>query len=77
MHRNIVFQAILAALLAAGCADCKEGPLDEGPGAIAGTVMAHDGEEPIVTPYDDCVLIMPSRRRQRGQTAVRFGRYIA
>ncbi len=43
----------------------------------AGTVVAHDGEEPIVTPYDDCVLIMPSRRRQRGQTAVRFGRYIA
>ncbi|MCH7793546.1 MAG: succinylglutamate desuccinylase, partial [Proteobacteria bacterium] len=43
----------------------------------AGTVLAHDGDEPIVTPYDDCVLIMPSRRLQPGQTAVRFGRYIA
>ena len=43
----------------------------------AGTVVAHDGNEPIVTPYNDCVLIMPTRRLQPGQTAVRFGRYIA
>jgi hypothetical protein len=28
------------------------------------------------TPYDDCVLIMPSRRSGRGQTAVRLGRYV-
>jgi len=29
------------------------------------------------TPYDDCVLIMPSRRLVKGQTAVRLGRYVA
>jgi hypothetical protein len=38
------------------------------------TVIAHDGEAPIRTPYDDCVLIMPSRRLVAGQTAVRLGR---
>jgi hypothetical protein len=41
-----------------------------------GTVIAHDGDEAIVTPYDDCILIMPSRRLTRGQTAVRLGRYV-
>jgi predicted deacylase len=40
----------------------------------AGTVIAHDGEQPIATPYDDCVLIMPAERCQPGQTAVRLGR---
>jgi predicted deacylase len=43
----------------------------------AGTVIAHDGGKAIRTPYDDCVLIMPSRRLQRGQTAVRLGRFTA
>ncbi len=43
--------------------------------ARAGTVIARDGERDIVTPYDDCVLIMPSRRLLRGQTAVRLGRF--
>ena len=42
----------------------------------AGTIIAHDGREPIRTPYDDCVLIMPSRRMAAGQTAVRLGRFI-
>ena len=28
------------------------------------------------TPYDDCVLIMPTRRPKRGETAVRLGRYV-
>lgn len=42
--------------------------------AKAGTVIAYDGEAPVVTPYDDCVLIMPSRRLVPGQTAVRLGR---
>ena len=28
------------------------------------------------TPHDDCVLIMPTRRPKRGETAVRLGRYI-
>lgn len=44
--------------------------------ARAGTVIGHDGDRPVVTPYDDCVLVMPSRRQARGQTAVRFGRLI-
>lgn len=41
----------------------------------AGTVIAHDGPKPVKTPYDDCVLIMPSRRTAAGQTAVRLGRF--
>jgi len=40
----------------------------------AGTVIGYDGDQPVCTPYDECVLIMPSRRLQKGQTAVRFGR---
>ena len=43
--------------------------------AKAGTVIARDGGREIRTPYDDCVLIMPSRRLGPGQTAVRLGRY--
>ncbi len=41
----------------------------------AGTVIARDGREAIRTPYDNCVLIMPTRRFSRGQTAVRLGRF--
>lgn len=41
-----------------------------------GSLLARDGDRPVVTPYDDCVLIMPSRRLQRGQTAVRLGRFL-
>ena len=41
-----------------------------------GTVIGYDGDRPVVTPYDNCVLIMPSRRLRRGESAVRFGRYI-
>ena len=44
--------------------------------AREGTVIAHDGEQPIRTPYDDCVLIMPSRRLGPGLTAVRLGRFV-
>ncbi len=44
--------------------------------AKAGTRIADDGDEPVVTPYDDCVLIMPSRRLRPGQTAVRLGRMV-
>ena len=43
----------------------------------AGTVLAHDGDDAITTPYDDCVLIMPSMRLKPGQTAVRLGRFVA
>jgi len=42
----------------------------------AGTVIGLDGETPVITPYDDCVLVMPSRRQMRGQTAVRMGRVV-
>ncbi len=41
----------------------------------AGTVIAHDGKAEIRTPYGNCVLIMPTRRVSRGQTAVRLGRF--
>ena len=44
--------------------------------AKAGTVIGYDGDTAIETPYDDCVLIMPSRRLQKGQSAVRFGRIV-
>ena len=41
----------------------------------AGTVIAHDAGEPVRTPYDDCVLVMPSVRQLRpGVTTVRLGR---
>ena len=42
----------------------------------AGTVIAWDGDKEIATPYDNCVLIMPSRRLRKGESAVRFG-YLA
>jgi predicted deacylase len=41
-----------------------------------GTLIGHDNGREIRTPYDDCVLIMPSRRLAKGQTAVRLGRYV-
>jgi predicted deacylase len=41
-----------------------------------GTEIARDGDKPVLTPYDECVLIMPSRRLTKGQTAVRLGRYL-
>jgi predicted deacylase len=44
--------------------------------AEAGTVIGHDGETPVVTPHDDCVLVMPSRRLDKGATAVRLGRFV-
>jgi hypothetical protein len=44
----------------------------------AGTVIAHDAGEPVRTPYDDCVLVMPSVRQLRpGVTTVRLGRRAA
>ena len=43
----------------------------------AGTVIAYDGALPVRTPYDDCVLVMPSRRLAPGFTAVRLGRFVA
>ena len=43
----------------------------------AGTLLARDGSAEIVTPYDDCVLIMPTRRPKKGETAVRLGRFVS
>jgi predicted deacylase len=40
-----------------------------------GTVIARDDTREVRTPYDNCVLIMPSRRLTKGQTAVRLGRF--
>jgi len=40
----------------------------------AGTLLGHDGERAVVTPYDDCMLVMPSKRLWPGQTAVRLAR---
>ena len=42
----------------------------------AGTVIGVDGDEEVRTPFDGCVLIMPSLRRRRGESAVRFGRLV-
>lgn len=42
----------------------------------AGTIIGHDGDRPVRTPYDSCVLIMPNRRRKAGDTAVRLGRFV-
>ena len=42
----------------------------------AGTVIGHDGDQPVTTPYDNCVLIMPSRRQTPGASAVRFGKFL-
>jgi predicted deacylase len=42
-----------------------------------GTLIGRDNGREVRTPYDDCVLIMPSRRLVKGQTAVRLGRYVA
>lgn len=43
--------------------------------AEEGTIIGYDGDDAILTPCDDCVLIMPSRRLVKGQTAVRLGRF--
>ena len=40
------------------------------------TLLARDGSVEIRTPYDDCLLIMPSLRPGRGQTAVRLAKFV-
>lgn len=43
--------------------------------AKAGTVIGDNDGEPVTTPYDDCVLVMPSVRQARaGVTVVRFAK---
>ena len=44
---------------------------------LKGTLIGRDDGREVRTPYDDCVLIMPSRRLVKGQTAVRLGHYVA
>jgi len=41
----------------------------------AGPLIAHDGEEEIRTPHDNCLLVMPSLRVSLGHTAVRLARF--
>ena len=42
----------------------------------AGTVVATDGETTWRTPYDDCVMVMPSLAHKKpGNTVLRLGRY--
>jgi len=44
--------------------------------ARAGTPIAQDGDRVWVTPYDDCVLVMPGTHNLKpGGTAVRLGRF--
>jgi hypothetical protein len=40
------------------------------------TLLALDGGTEIRTPYDDCLLVMPSLRPSRGHTAVRLARFV-
>ena len=44
--------------------------------AKKGSLLGHDDGKEVRTPYDNCVLIMPSRRLVKGQTAVRLGRFV-
>lgn len=43
--------------------------------ACAGTPIARDGGVEIVTPHDDCLLVMPNLRTAPGMTAVRLARF--
>jgi predicted deacylase len=45
--------------------------------ARGGTLLARDGATDVVTPYDNAVLIMPTRRPKKGETAVRVGRFVS
>ena len=40
------------------------------------TLIAYDGPAEIRTPYDNCLLVMPSLRPSRGHTAVRLARFV-
>jgi hypothetical protein len=42
----------------------------------AGSVVGWDGGDEVCTPYDDCILVMPTNDLRKGQTAVRFGKQI-
>jgi len=42
----------------------------------ADTLLANDGDGEVRTPYENSVLVMPTRRPKKGETAVRIGRYV-
>ncbi len=42
----------------------------------AGTVIGYDGDTPVTTPYDNCVLVMPSLNIKKGMSALRYGRIV-
>jgi len=42
----------------------------------AATIIGHDGAVPVMTPYDNCILVMPATHFAPGQTAVRLGRHV-
>ena len=44
--------------------------------AKAGDIIGHDGDVPVTAPYDNCVLVMPTRKVKVGNTAVRLGRVV-
>ncbi len=44
--------------------------------ATQGTILGFDGGDPILTPYDNCVLIMPTPGAVKGQTAIRLAKQI-
>jgi predicted deacylase len=44
--------------------------------AEKGSLLAIEGGKAILTPYDNCVLVMPTMRLKPGQTAVRLGRLL-
>lgn len=41
-----------------------------------GTIIGHDGDTPVKTPYDHCVMVMPSLNIKKGESAVRYGRVL-
>ncbi len=44
--------------------------------AEADTLIGHDGDREVRTPYDNCVMVMPGRDLKKGLTAVRLGRIV-
>lgn len=45
--------------------------------AEGGTLIGHDGDRPLITPYDDCHVLMPAIDPYPGQTICRLGRRIS
>ncbi len=43
----------------------------------AGSVLARDGDEPVLVPDDDCIAVLPLDHPRRGHTAVRLARLAA